>query len=108
MFHLIHYKLSLFLPKKYSHLGHTEEDDLVSKHILIIKVGSFGYLCSLEAQNHNYTFFLYPSLKKTMGTIPSYWRTTQPSDYSSSFLCKGFEPVIQRLSYFFMVKHVFI
>ena len=58
MFHLIHYKLSLFLPKKYSHLGHTEEDDLVSKHILIVKVGSFGYLCSLETYKHNNTFFV--------------------------------------------------
>lgn len=33
---------------KQSHLGHAEEDDLVSQHILIVKVGSLCYLCSLE------------------------------------------------------------
>ena len=33
---------------KQSHLGHAEEDDLVSQHILIVKVGSLCYLCPLE------------------------------------------------------------
>ena len=35
----------------YCHLGHTEEDYLVSQHILVVEMGSLRYLCSLEQQS---------------------------------------------------------
>ena len=78
------------------HLSHAEEDDLMSKHVFIVKVGSLCYLGSLVKRAW-YDFFIL-TVNLQIIVLPSYWHTTQLFDYSSNFLCREFEPVFNGIS----------